>query len=76
MGDDLKGKAKKVLEDARGAARAVMDDVSTTAHESLVGTEDDVRKVSGEVRSSVNRAVEDAKLAADEARKKLRKQQG
>jgi hypothetical protein len=55
------------------AAHAVLDDVSAAAHNTLVGTEADVKKVSNEVKIGVSKAVADAKIAAHNTEEKLRK---
>lgn len=73
MAGNIRVKAKKALDHARVAAHAVIGNVSEAAHDTLVSTEADVQKVSGEVQTSVSRAVTDAKIAADGARTKLRK---
>jgi hypothetical protein len=74
MADNLKGKASKAFDDARVAAQAVLDNVSVVAHNTLVDTEADVQKVSDEVKTHVDKAVSDAKIAAHKAETKLKKQ--
>ena len=71
MADKLRERAGKALDEVRVAAKAVMDDVSDAAHNTLVGTEADVQKVSDEVKTTTRKAVADAKIATDMAKEKL-----
>lgn len=73
MAENLTVTAKKAFDDARSTAHAVVSDGCQTAHNTLAGTGADVQKVADEVKTSVHRAVADAKIAAHEARIKLRR---